>query len=102
MKNAKSKAAVSEAVSISESAKLSVPIQPLLLVPNIKPKPTNQKNNEPNEISITFFIIILIEFFALVAPASNNANPACIRKTNTVANKTQTISRYIGLKVSIL
>ena len=53
--------------------------------PNIKPKPNNQKMTDPIETSIKFFMIILHTFFALVNPASTNANPACIKNTKNAA-----------------
>ena len=101
IKNAKSFIPVSEAGSILDNPKLSVPIHPLELVPNIRPKPIIQKTNEPSEMSITFFIMMLIEFLALAAPDSSNAKPICIKNTRAVAIKVQTISNDTGLTTSI-
>ena len=47
--------------------------------PNIRPKPTSQKQGVPIQKSIMFFIKILPVFLALVRPASQRANPACMK-----------------------
>ena len=46
---------------------------PPALVPNIRPKPTKKKANEPTEKSMKFFIMMLTAFFACVKPASRRA-----------------------------
>ena len=45
----------------------------------------------PKVISIITFAIILIVFFDLIKPASNNANPASIKKISAAHNATQTV-----------
>ena len=61
-------------------------------VPNMKPKPTAQKSNEPIIKSSRFFIIILAVFFVRVKPASTRANPGCMKNTNMAASSIHTVS----------
>ncbi len=68
------------------------PINPPTSLPNIIPKPINQNTSEPTEKSIMFFIMIFPAFLALVNPVSTIANPACMKKTNAAAIKTQIVS----------
>ena len=42
--------------------------------------------------STKFFIRMLAVFFERVNPASHNANPGCIQKTNMAANSIHTVS----------
>ncbi len=42
-------------------------------------KPISQKQGVPIQKSIMFFMRILPVFFALVRPASQSANPACMK-----------------------
>jgi len=70
--------------------KPSVPNQPVVVVPNIRPKPSAQKASEPTEKSIRFFIMILIEFLARVKPASTQAKPACMKKTRAAQIRVHT------------
>ena len=62
-----------------------------LPAPNIRPKPTSQKQGVPMQKSIRFFIRMLPVFFALVKPASHMAKPACIKYTRAAPSRTQIV-----------
>ena len=47
----------------------------------------------PAQKSIRFFIMMLATLLARVSPASTRANPACMKMTNTAANRTKVLSR---------
>ena len=61
------------------------------------PNPISQKHGVPIQKSIIFFIRILPVFFARVSPASQSANPACIKNTKIAATSTQitSVAEYI-------
>ncbi len=67
-----------------------VPNQPVVVAPNIRPKPTAQKKSEPMAKSIRFFIMMLTAFLARVKPVSTMAKPACMKKTRAAAIRVQT------------
>ena len=67
------------AVYIPRMKKSGLPTSPPRPPLNIKPKPMSQKQGVPMQKSIIFFIRMLPVFFALVRPASQSANPACIK-----------------------
>jgi len=60
--------------------------------PNMRPKPSIQNATLPRQKSIRFFIMMFPAFFARVKPVSTIANPACMKNTSTVPNKTQSVS----------
>jgi hypothetical protein len=47
----------------------------------------------PKQKSITFFMVMLVAFFALVKPVSTRAKPACIMNTRIAPMKSQITSR---------
>ena len=67
-------------------------MNPPFPAPNIILKPISQKNSEPKEKSIIFFMRMFAEFLALVKPASTIANPGCINITRAAARSTHTVS----------
>jgi len=73
----------------SRSQKWGVPAT--LPTPNMMPKPTSQKSNEPTMKSTKFFIKILAVFFVLVKPASTKANPGCMKNTSIAASSIHTV-----------
>ena len=56
------------------------------------PNPIIQNTKVPRQKSITFFITIFPEFFALVSPAYTIVNPGCIKNTSTAPKSTQIVS----------
>ena len=62
-----------------------------LLPPNIRANPMTKKQRVPRTKSIKFFIMMLLEFFALVKPVSTIAKPACMKKTRKAAMQVHTI-----------
>ena len=84
--------------------RFGMPIKPpSTSVPNIIPKPTNQKRTVPNIKSTKFFIRMLAVFLLLVKPASTSANPGCIKKTSIAASRTQTVSNaFTVVSISLL
>lgn len=73
-----------------ESQKLSLPIQPLKLVPNMRPKPRNMKTMALMQKSRKFFMMMLMLFFARANPSSTMANPACMTNTSAPQATIQT------------
>lgn len=73
----------------SISKKCGAPTNPP--VPNIKPNPIIQNNNEPKMKSTKFFIRILAVFFERVNPASTRAKPGCMKNTSIAANNIHTV-----------
>ena len=53
------------------------------------PNPTSQKQGVPMQKSIIFFIRMFPVFFALVSPASQSENPACMKNTKNAPTKVQ-------------
>jgi len=56
------------------------------------PAPTAKNTNTPNDQSVRFFITTLPAFLARTCPASNNANPGCMKKIRNDTTNTQTAS----------
>ena len=74
-----------------------MPMKPAPSLPNMKPKPTNQKSREPNMKSTKFFIRMFAVFLLRVNPASHSAKPGCMKKTSMAASNIQTVSREIAI-----
>src|SRR5690606_34078553 len=65
------------------------------------PNPIKKYIKEPKVIVKKYFMMILIEFFALVEPVSTKVKPACMKNTRNVPNITHTklIEAYNDSKV---
>jgi hypothetical protein len=75
---------------IPEKKKTLVASKPFHAVPNMKANPIVQQAREPIEKSMTFFMMMLAAFLALVKPDSTMANPACMKNTRKAATSVQT------------
>ena len=69
--------------------------------PNIRPKPTIQKQGVPIQKSIIFFMRILPVFLARVSPASHKAKPACMKKTMNAATSVQVTSAELYMNQNL-
>ena len=83
---------------------MSGSIQPKIALdePNIRPKPTSQKQGVPMQKSIRFFIRILPVFLARVKPASHIEKPACIKNTNAAPIRTHIVFTELYINFYLL
>ena len=70
----------------------SVPIQPLRVAPNMRPKPRAQKRQKEIAKSVKFLSATLMLFFERVKPLSRHMKPPCIIKTSDAVTNIQRIS----------
>ena len=83
---------------------MSGSIQPKIALdePNIRPKPTSQKQGVPMQKSIRFFIRILPVFLARVKPASHIEKPACIKNTSAAPIRTHIVFTELYINFYLL
>ncbi|CUQ45597.1 Uncharacterised protein [Segatella copri] len=77
-------------------------MKPAPSLPNINPKPTNQKRTEPIIKSTKFLNKMFAVFLLRVKPASQRANPGCMKKTNMAAKSIHTVSTEIPKSCTLI